>query len=75
MFYKSGITKRTRADLALDQHGHVHEHLVQFTNTWLKFHDVIVSCLNVLQWLPSLLRLRNYLLTHAPLQPQCKRIQ
>ena len=44
------------SDLALDEHGHVHEHVVQFLDGLLQLHDVIVTRLDVLERLLGLLR-------------------
>lgn len=55
--YKRFVT----ADLTLDQHGHVHEHVVQLADAGLQFDDVGVPRLDVRQRLLRLLRLHYYL--------------
>ena len=44
------------AHLWLNQHGHVHEHVVQLLDALLQLHDVVVSRFDVLQWLSRLRR-------------------
>lgn len=39
------------AHLALHKHGHVHEHVVQFTDAVLQLNDLTVPCLNLTQGL------------------------
>ena len=47
------------AYLTLNQHRHVHEHVVHLANARLQFDDVVVARLNVLQRLLGLLRLHD----------------
>ena len=47
--------------LILHQHGHVHEHVVQFTDRVLQLHDVGVTGFDIGQSLSSLLRFHNNL--------------
>lgn len=58
------------AYLVLDQHGHVHKHVMQLADRVLQFHNVGVASLNVRQRLPGLLRLHNDLKKKRP--EQCK---
>lgn len=41
----------SRTHLALHQHGHVHEHVVQLSNAGLQLDDLTVPCLNLAQGL------------------------
>ena len=41
--------------LALNQHSHVHEHIVEFFNRLFKLHNIIVSSFNIHQRLLCLL--------------------
>lgn len=45
--------------LRLDEHGHVHEHVVQLLDAVLQLDDVIVTRLDVLQRLLGLTRVRQ----------------
>jgi hypothetical protein len=45
------------SDLILDEHGHVHKHVVQLSDRILQLHNVGVSRFNVGQRLARLLRL------------------
>ena len=64
--HKNEYTQKRRqgepaAYLLFHKHCHVHEHLVQFANTFLNLQDVLVSGLNIRKLLLCCLRFGDYL--------------
>lgn len=45
--------------LALDQHGHIHEHVMQFPNRVLQFNNISMTCFDISKSLFGLMRIHN----------------